>query len=296
MVAKELRRRARKWPYLACTLLLTLLLVARVYLGLDWLSGALVGGVLGLAWTAIVGIAYRQRAHNQFTGWVAVCIFYGTLLIMLAWQFELRRDEDLEALKVDLPHRNMAVAHWWHEGWRELPTERTRLRSVPARTFNLQVALEPTLLADALATQGWEVAPPAGWRWPLQALNPDPDQVSLPLTGKDYLGHREVLRLRNAGQREDEQWTLRLWDSGTRLRPGGQVLYLGQVSREELVQRLWLFSYWRAQPLASGRLAELARDLPGIRERQPHPELVLMLPEGAPATGAAAAAGAAPDH
>jgi hypothetical protein len=32
--------------------------------------------------------------------------------------------------------------------------------------------------------------------------------------------------------------------------PGEQVLYLGQLSEEELVQRLNLFSYWRATPMS----------------------------------------------
>ena len=40
--------------------------------------------------------------------------------------------------------------------------------------------------------------------------------------------------------------TIRLWDSGVRLVPGGQVLYLGQLSEEKLVQRFRLFSYWRS--------------------------------------------------
>jgi hypothetical protein len=285
MVSRELRRRARKWPYLVCTLLLTLLLVARVYLGLDWLSGALVGGVLGLVWTAIVGMAYRQRAKQQFSGWVAVCIFYGTLLVTVAWQFELRREDDLAALQVPIPARTMDSADWWEDGWAQLPQERTRVRSVPARHFNLQLALAPETFSDILATRDWEVAPPAGWRWPLQALNPDPDQASLPLTGKDFLGHREVLRLQRPGPVAGEQWTLRLWDSGTRLQPGDQVLYLGQLSREELVQRLRLFSYWRAQPVEQVVLQQLVQELPAIDDRFAHHQLVLMRPAGS-ATGA----------
>ena len=43
MIARELKRRKRKWPYVITGLLLSLLVLSRLYLGLDWLSGALVG-------------------------------------------------------------------------------------------------------------------------------------------------------------------------------------------------------------------------------------------------------------
>lgn len=42
--------------------------------------------------------------------------------------------------------------------------------------------------------------------------------------------------------------TVRLWDSGIRLLPEGKALYLAQLSEEQLVQRLGLFSYWRPIP------------------------------------------------
>ena len=42
--------------------------------------------------------------------------------------------------------------------------------------------------------------------------------------------------------------TVRLWDSGVRLLPERKALYLGQLSEEQLVQRLGLFSYWRSLP------------------------------------------------
>jgi len=77
MVARELKRRKRKWPYVITGLLLTLLVLARLYLGLDWLSGALMGVALGLFWTFVVGIAYRQRAVRAFSGMTASLIFFG---------------------------------------------------------------------------------------------------------------------------------------------------------------------------------------------------------------------------
>jgi hypothetical protein len=53
--------------------------------------------------------------------------------------------------------------------------------------------------------------------------------------------------------------TVRMWDSGIRLLPERQALYLGQLSEEELVQRFGLFSYWRSVPGGD-------RDMSWVRE------------------------------
>ena len=38
--------------------------------------------------------------------------------------------------------------------------------------------------------------PETDWRWIIQALNPEPDQASLPLLGRAFQGRSEALLLR----------------------------------------------------------------------------------------------------
>ena len=52
-----------------------------------------------------------------------------------------------------------------------------------------------------------------------------------------------------------------MWDSGVRLVPGDQVLYLGQLSEEVLVQRLGLFSYWRSTAVEPHRFRPFSEPL-----------------------------------
>lgn len=246
MEARELPRKHRQWPYLVAALVLMLLALARIYLGLEWLSGALMGITLGLAWAGVVGIAYRQRAFKRFSGAVAVLIFYLSFFGLFAWQVSARYAEDLEALQSTTVLVEMDRKVWWESGWRDMPEERTRLAAVAARRFNAQVAAEPGVLAARLAAAGWEAVPETDWRWIVQALNPEPDEASLPLLGRAYMGRSEELILRKNIRPDGRLLTIRLWDSGFRLMPGGRVLYLGQLSEETLVQRFGLFSYWRS--------------------------------------------------
>ena len=91
---------------------------------------------------------------------------------------------------------------------------------------------DPEQISALLEHDGWESVPETDWRWIIQALNPEPDQASLPLLGRAYQGRSEVLLLRKNLEPDGRLLTIRLWDSGIRLVPGGQVLYLGSCPRK----------------------------------------------------------------
>ena len=276
VVARELRRRKRKWPYMIVGLLITLLVLARLYLGLDWLSGALMGVALGVAWTCVVGIAYRQRAMRSFNGLVASLIFFGMLTATFAWQVDQNIESDLAALKVPLPRSDIASQGWWESEWQKLPGERTPLQSVAAREFNIQFAGEPANLARILAAHGWQEAEKANWRWTLLSINPEPTEATLPPLKRDFLGHADILLLHRVGGEPFEQETIRLWDSGFTLNPGGQTVYLGQITGEVLVQRMKLFSYWRAKPAAEDSLEKLQAEAEDLETREVEGGLLLI--------------------
>ena len=129
------------------------------------------------------------------------------------------------------------------------------------------MAVAPEEIARLLAADGWAPVSEADWRWILQALNPAPDEASLPLLGRAYQGRMESLLLRKNVPPDGRLLTIRLWDSGFRLEPGGQVLYLGQLSEEILVQRFGLFSYWRSATLSTELQQPVRVALSGLEQR-----------------------------
>ena len=267
MIARELKRRRRKWPYMAAGLLLVLLLLARLYLGLDWFSGALLGVALGMVWTFVVGITYRQRVTAGFSGLTASLIFFCVLAITFTAQVDRNLNKDLQALKLPLSKREISEAIWWTDAWQTLPRQRTSLGSRHARNFNFQFAGEPRNLAALLEPYGWEVAPQANWQWVILSMNPNADNQSLPPLKKDYLGHADTLLLHRMGHDPSQQETMRIWDSGVRLKPSGQALYLGQISNEKLVQRFRVYSYWSATSYNDNHVASLADEAKGWQTR-----------------------------
>jgi membrane-associated phospholipid phosphatase len=276
MIARELKRRKRKWPYVITGLLLSLLVLARLYLGLDWLSGALMGVALGLTWTFVVGIAYRQRATRSFNGMAASLIFFGMLAITFAWQVDQNLEADLAALKLPLPQREMMAQSWWDGEWQSLPSERTHLKSVVAREFNFQWSGEPEKLAKILAKYGWREAEPANWRWIIMSMNPEPTEYTLPPLKRDYLGHADILLLHKPGGDPLTHEMIRLWDSGVRLEPMGQAVYLGQIATEVLIQRMKVFSYWSAKTATQASLEQLAVETEDMQIRWGRKSMLLI--------------------
>jgi len=286
MIARELKRRKRKWPYVMTGLLLSLLILSRLYLGLDWLSGALMGVALGMTWTFVVGIAYRQRAMRSFNGVAASLIFFGMLATTFAWQVEQNLENDIAALKLQLPQREIRTDRWWDDMWHTLPRERTHLKTVVAREFNFQFAGEPENLAGLLKVHGWQKAEPANWRWTILSMNPEPTELTLPPLKRDYLGHADILLLHRLGGAPLMQETIRLWDSGVRLKPTGQTVYLGQIAEEVLVQRMKFFSYWSAIPASQASLKQLAEEAAGLQIKWGSDSLLLIRDPRVPESGA----------
>ena len=276
MEAGELQRKHRQWPYLASALILILLALSRIYLGMEWLSGALMGMTLGLAWTGVVGLAYRQRASRRFSSATASMIFYGSFLALFAWQAHEHNVEDLAALKATIVLQEIESSEWWDSGWKDMPMNRTSLKSVASRRFNAQIAADPSLVAGLLTRDGWEEVPDTDWRWILQALNPEPDQASLPLLGRAYQGRSEVLLMRKNVDPDGRLLTIRMWDSGFRLLPDRRVLYLGQLSEEVLVQRIRMFSYWRSTPMEDSLLVPVRDSFGNLQQKVVNGDLLLI--------------------
>jgi hypothetical protein len=234
------------------------------------------GIAMGLGWTAIVGIAYRQRAVRRFSGATASLIFYGSFLALFTWQVNEHLREDLTALKAPTVLQEIDRNAWWETGWKNMPMERTQLSSVASRNFNAQIAADPAQISMLLEQAGWENVPATDWRWIIQALNPEPDQANLPLLGRAFQGRSEQLLLRMNLEPDGRLLTIRLWDSGVRLTPGAEVLYLGQLSEEILVQRLGLFSYWRSTAVNRNRFKPIREPLETLEQKLVDEKLLLI--------------------
>ena len=75
---------------------------------------------------------------------------------------------------------------------------------------------------------------------------------------------------------ESSMLTVRMWDSGVRLLPEHQALYLGQLSEEQLVQRFGLFSYWRSVPGSDSDMGWVREALGALDQKIEQGNLLLL--------------------
>lgn len=261
MVAKDLSASRRKWPYLGATVALALICFAHFYLARASLAGLTAAIALGSGWLALVGIGYRQRAlERRSPGWLAA-MFYGLFVAIAAVHVHGHHENLLEASRLAQPEREMSPLVWRETGWRELPERRSRLGGIEAQRFDLQFAGELEPLQERLEATGWQEPDPDDSARLSRLLAPQPDARKSPHLPRDFAGRPEDLLMIDYldGQ---QVATLRLWDSGARLLPGREAVWLGQVRVVRPGRFLGLFNRWTE--VAEQRQRGMARLLQAV--------------------------------
>lgn len=261
MLAKDLSARRRKWPYLFSSVLVGLFAFAHFYLGLASVAGLLAAVALAMGWTALVGIAYRQRSRvRRRPTWLAL-VFYLSIPVVALVQGGNELDARLDATRLAQPDRSYPFLHWQDEGWQELPDRLSRLGRYPRTRFDFQLAANLDLVADHLSARGWRRVE-ASSAAALMALILGPaEDASLPHSSRDFAGRPDDLVMRYQAT-DGSVYLVRLWSSGARLEPGAVPVWLGQVRKVEQVRQVAVFHRWYEVDLASGEaLRRLDEDL-----------------------------------
>lgn len=296
LLAKDVRARRRKWPYLAATLILAAIGFAHFYLGRASLPGLVAAWALGSAWLAGVGIAYRQRSSaRRGAGWL-VFAFYGLFTLITGWHAGQAYEPVLTTSRLAQPVRLLEAGDWWQGAWRRLRDRRSAFGRAIYQDFDLQLVGDLGLVRRQLQAAGWEPLPAVSARALTAMFSNRPAERGLPHLPRDFAGRPEDLALRRT-LGADEVMVLRLWASGARLAPGRAPVWLGQVRLSRLRTLAGALSVWRQQPEAADTaLAGLRADLADWQWRRTETGLWLIRPPRLPESqaGAAGASGDPP--
>lgn len=257
MAARNLRPRQRKWLYLATVALLALAMFAQFYLARATLNGLIAALALGGGWLAAAGIGYRLNSGARRRSGLAVLLFIAAWLSLAAVAVGARYAEFSGEHELVQPRRALMAEDWIGGGWRQLPQERSRIGNPERRRFDAQLAAARGELAQTLRNHGW-VDPPALSPAALRAMfSTRPNPARLPHLPRDFAGQPEhlAMRLMLPGQRVA---LLRAWDSGARLEPQGEPVWLVQVRVLAPETRFGLVNAW-ADAGDDARAVELLR-------------------------------------
>lgn len=246
LAAKETPLPLRWVPYAAAALLVVPIALARLYLGLNWLSETLGGMLLGIIWIALLGIAYRRHAAPALSLRGLSTVALGALMAAGSWHVTRHYERDVARYALHRPVYEIGAQAWWDQDWKSLPAYRIDLRGQPSRhPLTLQWAGPLDQLRDRLLAYGWRAPTDLSMASSLLWLSPAPALAELPVLPVVHDGRHESLLLMHPGTAPDRRLVLRLWPADTRLKENGENVYTGNVSEQHLVQPVPLFWFPR---------------------------------------------------
>jgi membrane protein DedA with SNARE-associated domain len=155
-----------------CGSLVIAIAFTRVYLGAEWLSGVLAGGLLALVLTSLFGMAIEAIPSRRIRplGLLA----FSTVAFVLAGLFHVNtKITEAEARYAARPAiQTFSEADWSNGAWQKIPNRRIDLAGRPEEVFSAQWIGDVSQLESALTQQGWKQQ--QTWRWKDAFLYLDP--------------------------------------------------------------------------------------------------------------------------
>jgi membrane protein DedA with SNARE-associated domain/membrane-associated phospholipid phosphatase len=274
----------RVLPYIAAAVLVTSVALARLYLGVEWLTGVLATVALGLVWVAALGLAFRRHSAADPTLIGLWPVAAATFVVALSVQSWLRPTLDLEAYRPTPTPIAVTAQTWRDDLWRTLPQRRGDIWQRAVQPLNIQFAGDPQGLTAALTSQGWTQAKPLDLMNALELFSPDLPLAELPVPPQVHAGRHETLALTRALD-DGGRLVLRLWATPYHIGPGSIPLWIGNVTSQRKDVVLDLLAIPATTPQFTAPREALKRDLtaaPGVAVDTRDQTLLVTLSEGRP--------------
>ncbi|MES9969355.1 MAG: LssY C-terminal domain-containing protein [Candidatus Thiodiazotropha sp.] len=227
MIARTLTREWRWFPYSIAALIIGAISLSRLYLGVHWATDILGSITLGIAWIALLGIAYYRHVEAESQ---ATALIGATLLLLLSctsygWYQAAEKSSSYEHIAKTVQISREA----WRRGHTELPQYRNDIFGDRDHPLNIQLAGDQAHLISLLLEQGWQRAEMLGWGNALRLLSPNAKLATLPVPPQVHdARHEELVMVKPVS--EQQRLLLRLWSTPYRLAPGGERICIGNVT------------------------------------------------------------------
>ncbi len=265
ILATPHRPAMRQLYYSSFIALVGLIALARLYLGLDWLSDVLIGLSVAFLWIALLTLGYRRRRPRTVRPRPLFAMLVAALAAALVWQLLQQTGQPL-AIEAPASSQARVVAHWYAREHTRLPSQINDMVGRRRQPLNLQFSgTLADLRADLLAA-GWQAPVHASITRSLLWLAPEKPIAELPVLPKSHDGRNPDLSLIRP-ENAQTQWILRLWRSAFITAENNARLWLGQATKQRLQPRFGLLRMPADQPAYGAALEVLHHSLALQRNR-----------------------------
>ncbi|MEW8028596.1 MAG: VTT domain-containing protein [Candidatus Thiodiazotropha sp.] len=227
MIARTLIREWRWFPYGIAALAIGAVALSRLYLGAHWATDILGSLTLGIAWIALLGIAYYRHVEAETH---SATLIGATLLLLLAYgSYGWFHAAERSATYQHTPEAVHVSLQAWQTGQAGLPLYRNDIFGDKDHPLNVQLAGDPAQLITLLERQGWHQADMLGWGNLLRLLSPDAQLEILPVPPQAHdARHEELVMVKSLSNQQ--RLLLRLWSTPFRLDPSNLRISIGNVT------------------------------------------------------------------
>lgn len=264
MVSRDLPAEWRWLPYAVSGMVLGAICLALLYLELQVVSNVLGGLALGIAWAAVLGIAYRRHAVAAVSAPVLISIAVGVIALGLGMPGVWMTGMQTVQLPSPEAKREVPAVEWWTHEWASLPVYRSDWKGLPTQPMTVQWAGDLATLKKQLLSQGWHEPVPLTLKTSVLWMAPNPDFTELPLLPRVHDGRHSSLALEKETANPSRVLVLRLWSSGVQLKNPETPLWVGNVVNLNLIRRFNFFVYPRTGAAFNEPLAVLEADIHGM--------------------------------
>ena len=238
ILATPHRPAIRQIYYSAFTALIVLIALARLYLGLDWLSDILIGmGIAGL-WVWLLTLGYRRHRPRSVRPRILLACVFAAVTAALIWP--LSKSSDAEILTADSAvQATTAITDWYQQGYALPPAHINDTAGRKLEPLNVQISGNLDTIIRQLNQAGWQAPINASMARSLLWLAPRTPISGLPVLPRIHDGRGPAITLTLAVD-ADMQWVIRLWQSRFVDADNQRPVWLGQVAQQVVQRRLSL--------------------------------------------------------
>jgi undecaprenyl-diphosphatase len=187
--------------------MLFLIFLAQLYWQHSGFIRASIYLLIGIAWGALIGLAYRRHLAIQVTHYKFIPLL--AFITLCGWA--VQAPQPLNNNQNTKPVVVWSQADWQTQYWQTLPRLREDLRQSQQYPFNLQWRGNEVAIKRQLEAIGWRTGAGFSWLSILKSLQASPRDTDLPLL--PHLHHGKYESLRWVKYANDKLYVIRLWQS-----------------------------------------------------------------------------------